>query len=91
MTTQRLWAILFWFEFEISASTLPVLGSTPSDFHLLEKSFFWFGFEVPASISLVLGSTPSDFKLYFFADYFPSDSKFEKVDRGFDSHANLFC
>jgi hypothetical protein len=58
-------------------------------------SIFWnflllFGFEVPASISLVLGLTPTDTKLYF-GDYFPSDSKFERVGCGFDSHANLFC
>jgi hypothetical protein len=82
--------LYFWFEFEFSASISPVLGSTPSAFHLLEKSFFWFGCEVPALISLVFDSTPSDSKFYF-ADHFPSNSKFEKVDRGFDSHTNLFC
>jgi hypothetical protein len=43
MTTQRFLAILFWFEFELSASTFPVLGSTPSDFQLLEKAFFGLG------------------------------------------------
>jgi hypothetical protein len=43
MTAERLWAILFWFEFELSASTFPILGSTPSDFHLLEKSFLGLG------------------------------------------------
>jgi hypothetical protein len=66
------------------------LISTPSDYHLFEKSVFWFGFEVPASISLVLGTTPSESRFYF-ADYFPSDSKFEKVGHGFDSHENVFC
>jgi hypothetical protein len=40
---QRLWAILFWFEFELSASTLLFLASTPSKFHLLETSFFGLG------------------------------------------------
>jgi hypothetical protein len=79
------WGFHFWFESELSASTSLILGSTPSDFHLLEKSFFWFVFEVPASISLVLVSTPSDSKFYL-ADYFPSDSKFEKVGGGFESH-----
>jgi hypothetical protein len=43
MTTQRLWAILFRFEFGLLASTLLVLGSTPSNFHLLEKLFFGLG------------------------------------------------
>jgi hypothetical protein len=33
------WRFYFWFQFELSASTSTALGSSPSDFHLLDKIF----------------------------------------------------